>query len=87
MSVNFRDEVKIEKGDLLDYACDLHGASETFEDMARLLHAIHQETIKPCQVVAVARLMQCQAETWSNLLGNTQQQIEGIVGRKVIEDM
>lgn len=86
MSVNFRDEVKIEKGDLLDYACDFHGAAETFEDMARLLHAIHQKTITPCQVIAAARLMHCQAETWSNLLGNTQQQIEGIVGRKVLSD-
>lgn len=86
MSVNFRDEVSIEKGDLLDYACDFHGASEVFEDMARLLHAIHQETIKPSQVVAAARLMQSQAETWSNLLGNTQEGIERIVGRKVIAD-
>jgi hypothetical protein len=87
MSVDFREEVKIEKGDLLDYACDMHGAAETFEDMARLLHAIHRETIKPCQVIAAARLMQCQAETWSNLLGITQEGIESIVGRKVLDDL
>lgn len=86
MSVDMRTNAVIEKGDLLDVACDLHYASQLLDDIGLLMHELIHDKPSMDKVKTLARLIQSQSQTWAGLLESTQKNLETIVGYKVLQD-